>query len=349
MILVERKPLETVADVRRALQYAIEIEHSTIPPYLVALYSLGTAKNDAIRDILRGIVIQEMGHFALAANILIALGGTPRFTDPAFVPNYPGGLPFKIGDRDGNALVVHLAPFSIELVRDTFMVIESPEDPLHFQVKPHPALFAALAVDQETYQTIGEFYDALKAKLTDLGDDAFTGKDRPQPTGFPGDVFAIRSLADALRAIDLIVQQGEGTKTTPLAGGGTAVAHYYRFEQIVKGFALVADPSVPEKYSYSGEPIPFDPSVVAPILTDAKTSDYADGSMARRVALQFDTAYAGLLAALEAAFAGAPDALTNAIGMMYDLMIFAQKLMATPAGNGKTAAPTFEFPVPVAP
>jgi hypothetical protein len=35
--------------------------------------------------------------------------------------------------------------------------------------------------------------------------------------------------------------------------------------------------------------------------------------------------------------------------MMYDLMIFSQKLMATPAGNGKNAAPTFEFPVPVAP
>jgi hypothetical protein len=353
MILVQRQSLETVDDVRRALQYAIEVEHATIPPYLVALYSLGTVKNDAIRRTLHGIVIEEMEHMALAGNILVALGGTPQFTAPSFVPKYPGGLPMKIGDRDGHDLVVHLAPFSKELVRDTFMQIEAPENPLDFPVRPRLKAFALLNADEETYQTIGEFYAALKLKLTSLGDGQFTGRDRPQPAGLPGGVFAIRSLADALRAIDFIVQQGEGTTTTPLAGAGTAVAHYYRFEQIVKGLELVPDSTVPQGYSFSGAPIPFDPTGVAHIKVDAKVSDYAAASTALRLAQQFDDAYAGLLAALEQTFAGNPGALTNAIGLMYDLMIFSQQLMTTPIDPASTvvpplyAAPTFEFPVGV--
>jgi hypothetical protein len=296
-------------------------------------------------------VIEEMGHMALAANILTAIGGQPSFT--ALVPNYPDELPFKIGDRDGNLLKIHLAPFSKELVHDTFMAIEEPDDPIVFPVRPHVELFAAMGATQETFKTIGDFYRDLASKLTELGEGAFTGADRPQPAGFPGDVFPVRSLADALRAIDLIVQQGEGTTTKPLAGSGKLLAHYYRFEQIWKGFKLVPDATVPEGYSFSGPAIPYDPSGVANIVTDAKTANYAPGSRALFLARQFDGAYATLLRALDETYAGRTHLLTNSIGLMYDLMNLAMQLMQQPVDPQSAivppvcAAPTFEFPVPV--
>lgn len=287
---------------------------------------------------------------ALAANILVAIGGQPSFTE--LVPNYPDHLPFKIGDRDGKVLEIHLAPFTKELVRDTFMAIETPDDPILFPVRPRPEMFLALAATEETFKTIGDFYQDLARKLTELGEGAFTGRDRPQLAGFPADVFPVRSLADALRAIDLIVQQGEGSTTKPLAGSGKLLAHYYRFEQIWKGFELVADASVPEGYSFSGPPIPFDPSGVANILTDAKTAGYASGSRALFLARAFDVTYAALLQALEDAYAGDAHVLTNSIGLMYDLMNLAHQLMRQPVSAGSDvvpalcAAPTFEFPVP---
>ncbi|MFG3110156.1 ferritin-like domain-containing protein [Streptomyces tendae] len=42
--------IATLEDLRRHLQWAIEVEHSTLPPYLTALYSLDAERNaDAVR------------------------------------------------------------------------------------------------------------------------------------------------------------------------------------------------------------------------------------------------------------------------------------------------------------
>ena len=49
---------------------------STMPPYLYALYSLG-GTNPAARTTLRAIVEEEMLHMLLACNILNAVGGKP--------------------------------------------------------------------------------------------------------------------------------------------------------------------------------------------------------------------------------------------------------------------------------
>jgi Ferritin-like len=51
--------------VTTALERALELEHSTIPPYLYALYSLDENKNGAIADIIQAIVIEEMLHMTL--------------------------------------------------------------------------------------------------------------------------------------------------------------------------------------------------------------------------------------------------------------------------------------------
>src|SRR5437588_4903899 len=103
----------TVEELRAHFQTAIELEHSTIPPYLCALYSLDAQKkNDAQKNdeqknqfayqVIQSVVMEEMLHMIQAANILAAIGGRPALNNPKFIPEYPTFLPhsddaFKVG------------------------------------------------------------------------------------------------------------------------------------------------------------------------------------------------------------------------------------------------------------
>ena len=72
MLLVQSMPMDSQSEMQDALQYAIQLEHATIPPYLTALYSLKPGTNEAIAGLMKGIVFQEMQHMTLAANMLTA-------------------------------------------------------------------------------------------------------------------------------------------------------------------------------------------------------------------------------------------------------------------------------------
>src|SRR5271166_6609092 len=113
------------ADLYEYLQQAVELEHSTIPPYLTAMFSLKPGTNRRIGDLIRSIVNEEMLHMTIAANILIATGGSPQINSPDFMPKYPGPLPMNVGD-----LTVGIEAFSISLVQNVFMAIEEPEHPI---------------------------------------------------------------------------------------------------------------------------------------------------------------------------------------------------------------------------
>ncbi len=60
------------------LQTAVELEWATIPPYLVAYYSLRPEKNREPASIIKSVFMQEMLHLVLAANILSAMGSGAR-------------------------------------------------------------------------------------------------------------------------------------------------------------------------------------------------------------------------------------------------------------------------------
>ena len=109
---------------REHLQAAIELEHSTIPPYLCALYSIRPGANAEAAEIIRTVAVQEMLHFVLAANVLNAVGGAPTIDSPLFVPDYPAKIP--VGQ--GEPLLVPLRKFSPEAI-DTFLAIERPAPP----------------------------------------------------------------------------------------------------------------------------------------------------------------------------------------------------------------------------
>ena len=70
--------IRTVEDLREHLQWAIELEHSTLPPYLTALYSIKDGHNAEAAEVIQSVFLEEMLHMTLAANILNAVGGAPE-------------------------------------------------------------------------------------------------------------------------------------------------------------------------------------------------------------------------------------------------------------------------------
>ncbi|MFC4871925.1 ferritin-like domain-containing protein [Negadavirga shengliensis] len=322
------------------VQNAIELEHSTIPPYLTAMFSIKPNTEGSIWNILHSIVIEEMLHMTIASNILNALGGQPKIDLPNFVPEYPSPLPMGIGD----GLRVNLEKLTKDVVKNTFMVIEEPEDPLEFPIKKMDLFAAGVPVE---YSTIGEFYEALKQKIDEIAPDELPGDPEKQVTsGFfdKSVLFPILTKQDAINAIDIIVEQGEGTSTSPIDFEGE-IAHYYRFEEIYVGRALVKDDSVETGYSFSGEEITFDPANIQPLFPNTKASMLAPGSEERRRIDEFNAAYASLLKGLHDTFNGHPEKLNNTIGIMFDIKLLGEKLCATvfPGKPGYTIGPSFDY------
>lgn len=320
-----------------ALQSAIELEHSTIPPYLYALYSLTPGTNKAIAEIIESVVIEEMLHLTLAANVLNALGGSPALDRPEVIPRYPGPLPGSVE----SGLVVGLVPCSLELVGEVFMRIEEPEDPLRFP--------GGRAEDAETI-TIGEFYTRIKQSIVALGDGAFVPGPRNQigPERMNHAV-VVTGVASASRAIDTIVEQGEGTAASPGEVVGSDYAHYYRFAEIVHGHRLIpnpdAGPGAPpdQRYIYAGDPVTFDPAGVRAVPINPTLAGYPAGSLAFLTCRTFNYAYTNMLKVLHTTLNGAPDRLTDAIGLMMSLKQQAKDMATGTITGGVPVGPSFEY------
>jgi hypothetical protein len=343
-----------VDTLRRHLAAALQLEHATIPPYLVALYSIQPGTNSEAYHVLRAVVVEEMLHLTLAANLLNAVGGEPDLTSPGFVPTYPAHLPD--GETD---FEVGLQSFSKDAV-DTFLKIERPalaggeEVRTVHRPKKKGSLRAARVHDdsEEHYYSIGEFYQAIEHSLVDLhaehGDALFHGDPARQVTpeyyySGGGEIVPVTDLKSAQAAIRLISEQGEGV------GGGIfdfedEIAHFYRFEQLQLGrFYQPGDLAGRP----SGLPLEVDWDAVLPIKANARLADYPEGSELHTAAVAFNTYYAEFLALLTRAFRGEPGLLVEAVGGMFRIKELAYQLMRQPIdGIGAPhAMPTFEMPL----
>jgi hypothetical protein len=324
------------SDLFRYLQGAIALEHALIPAYLQALYSIKYGTNGTAAALIRSIVVEEMLHMTIAANVLNAIGGEPLINDRNFVLDYPSPLPMSVH----GGLAIGLAPLSKGLLQYVFMEVEIPED-----LSKHSA-------DDGGYVTIGQFYRAIIDKLRLLdksGDDVIVGDPARQvvdETWFPREqLFEIRDVADAVRSIEIILRQGEGTDKNPTKTGGQP-PHYYRFAEIFYGRRLLPDSTAARKYSFSGAPVPFDPAGIWDLEIDPKVENYAAGGTARAYAERFNRVYTNLLISLHQTFNGQPRHLRRAIGAMYELRLAASALIEIRLpGSGKQAAPSFQYTV----
>jgi len=349
--IVESIQAGGLAEVRKFLQAAIELEHSTIPVYQTALYSIKPDANPEASAIISSVLREEMLHMAIAANVLNALGGAPVIDKPGFIPVFPGPLPMGIGD-----LRVGLEKLTRGHVFNTFMAIEEPEQKLTLTVKSArlaPLMALQAPPPDADYSTIGQFYGAIIAKIGELDDDAFKHPSNPQVVDshwYPASqLFAVDDAASAIAALTVIVDQGEGTSRSPLESPGGPVAHYYRFAEIVYARRLVADADEPNGFSYAGPEVALDPAGIWNLLPNAKTADYPPGSPARQLSNRFNTSYTSLLACLHQAFNGRPECLRAAIGVMFETRFLGRSLAATKVEGGLfQAAPTYEYaPSPV--
>ncbi|MBL6851902.1 MAG: CDGSH iron-sulfur domain-containing protein [Alphaproteobacteria bacterium] len=222
---------------------AAEFEHAVMCSYLYAMWTLKrdvsegvTAEEltaiDGWRRSLRQVALEEMLHLSLVNNLLAATGASPHLWRPPF-PVASGWFPSDV--------IMRLSPFEKGTI-DHFLFIERPEgidmsDGAGFDhPSRHPRVARPdlLSPTPRDYASQGQLYHAIiqgLARLVEQHGEAkvFVGHGEAQvgaaEFGLPG-LFKVNNLADARRAIEEIVTQGEG------APAHNETSHYARFAAI---------------------------------------------------------------------------------------------------------------------
>ncbi len=209
----------TKADLYTHLQHALELELWTIPLYLTALYSIKEIKDKKPQDypdsakLILSVVAQEMLHLELVCNISNALGHAPRFRPPVY--DEQKGIPFIHPLKEH--LPDYLTAYSVKpqaLNRNSLCLFCAIE-------LPHPKK-EIVWVKERTCESIAELYEGLKTGIVTLWNECYVGDARNmrQKNNFKeyhnregrshGFSQVVNSPESALKAIDAIVEQGEG-------------------------------------------------------------------------------------------------------------------------------------------
>ncbi|MGH7726295.1 MAG: ferritin-like domain-containing protein [Candidatus Eiseniibacteriota bacterium] len=210
-------------DLHQHLQHAVDVEFWTIPLYLTALYSIKGLKElkpsaypDAAK-LVQSVAIQEVLHLELICNISNALGHAPRFHPPRYREAHR--IPFIHPRKE--ALPAHLHGYECaiggldESRLKLFCAIELPQAPREIRWEEEPS-----------YDSIAMMYAALKEGVALQWDASYVGAERntrqkasfkeyhPRSGRHHGFSQTVHSLDDALRAMNAIVEQGEGANNT---------------------------------------------------------------------------------------------------------------------------------------
>ncbi len=238
-----------VIEHREALIYmlceAAELEHGIMCQYLFAAFSLKQREDEGLttgelaaanrwRTAISHVATEEMLHLALVHNLLSAIGAAPHFGRPnlpAPAHHYPAGVNLT------------LVPFGEQALQH-FIFLERPEGmeyegaagldiPVHEAVPliaerdivPQPQDFATVG---HLYRSIEHGFDRLAEKFGEA--NLFVGPPRAQaiPANFTWpELVVVTDLASAHRAVDTILEQGEGAR------GRWEQAHFGQFVRIL--------------------------------------------------------------------------------------------------------------------
>jgi hypothetical protein len=350
---------------REALIYtlgkAAELEHLIMLQYLFAAFSLKQATREGLTDeqlaavqrwrkTLLSIGEQEMLHLALVQNLLTAVGAAPRLARPNF-PLPPASYPAGVR--------IELLPFGETALRH-FAFLERPEGMAVDDAEGFEALAEAAALPHDEadeivphlqeFDTIGQLYRSIQVGLEHLEGRLgpgrlFVGPPDAQATEEHfrwEELIAVTDLASAHRAIDTIVEQGEGAR------GEWRDAHFGRLLGILDEFLAI-------RATDSGFE-PARPVVVAnvrPQVTGAAIPIISDPGTTRSMDL-LNVVYEVLLQLLSRYFAHTdetPDQLgvlaDASVGLMYEAIKPLGSVITTlPVGMdrpGVTAGPGFEL------
>jgi hypothetical protein len=374
------KTLEgTRTELHELLQKALIVELTTIPAYATACYSImeqGQYDRSAPQivnaepiEVLRQVMVEEMLHMVLVANVLNAVGGKPVLNDPDLLPRYPCEL------LDGKGPTLYLRRFTPKQVKAFREVEKGPPD-------WHNA-------EKGDYRTIGGFYYWIKFRLQKACEEygaanLFTGPPGLQIEpgdyyGAGGEVIAVKGDAKqcqerALLALTAIMEEGEGAPfghaadireseaaAHPAAKGlryvacdgdripspdgeeRWDVAHYFKFDEILHSRYYLPTDRIDAPPS--GEDLAVDWSAVWPMKDDPKPGDYRDRPEIEALSRQFNLTWTMLLNGLHAALNGEKSELAGLVAHMYQLRNAAQRLIRVPLPSdpGTTAGPTWEY------
>lgn len=226
---------------------AAELEHALMCEYLFAAFSLKRSVDEGLteeqlaaverwRSTILLVAKQEMLHLAIACNLLTSIGVSPHLSRPNLpqpARHYPSGVRLE------------LLPFSEQALRH-FLFLERPEGMDLNDAEGLAAIEHALPVmgDEEIaphlqeFRTVGHLYRSIEAGFRHLAEkmgeeNLFLG---PAGSQTRGELFGwkelgpISSTDDAVRAIEGIVEQGEGPR------GDWRNAHFGRFLSVLSEY-----------------------------------------------------------------------------------------------------------------
>jgi CDGSH-type Zn-finger protein len=352
-----------VIEHREALIYmlceAAELEHGIMCQYLFAAFSLkqstGEGLTDAELDIVRRwrqqvshVATQEMLHLALVHNLLSAIGAAPHLVRPnlpAPASHYPAGVQLA------------LIPFGEQALRH-FMFLERPEGMALDDAAGLAAVGrAAPMMNQrdivprgQDFATVGHLYRSIEAGFAHLAEQhgeewLFVGPPRAQATAqhfrWP-ELVAVTDLASAQRAIEEILEQGEGPR------GEWRNAHFGQFVSILDEYLRMRDENPgfePVRPVLAVNVRPAERDAAVPLISDPLTARISD---------LFNVGYEILLQIFERFFAHTEETdaqlavLADAtIGLMLRVIKPLGDLITTlPVGADhprRTAGPSFEL------
>ena len=362
------------------LTEAAELEHSICCMYLFAALSLkrdtseGVTPEELIRvgdweQTLLLIARQEMEHLGLVCNLLSALGAAPHFDKPDF-PQPAKYYPIRLT----------LEPFNEATVK-RFLCIERPDT-----ITPQDAFCCEESVTEGCktaleafpgpvpFRTVGELYEIIRGGFENLkmdDRDLFIGPSTAQVGGMalqylypksiafiPGvfDVymFPITDRASAVKAVNLIIEQGEGANpVAPVApSANSSPSHYERFLQMLSDYQTLAAEA--EKQGRTFQParrVVSNPYLYAHLDTPEGSPITAPDT--RAVLSLFNSAYETMLLLLIRFFAHTdetPQEIDGLLYTFYPLMTMAIRPLAEiltqmpAASNDSTwnAGPSFE-------
>lgn len=205
------------SDIISLLSEACELEHGLACSYLYAAFSIKQSTGEGDLDWrqlqaarkwagqLYFIASQEMFHLSQVWNILTAIGGTPYYWRPNFPQShryYPIDLPLV------------LEPFGKKSLK-RFIFYELPE---HISEKDY--LEREFSISSEKINssfTVGKLYETILNGLEQIQEkDLFIGSPSLQvgaETCHFSEIIKVTDLDSAKRAIHIITEQGEGTRT----------------------------------------------------------------------------------------------------------------------------------------
>ena len=272
------------------LSEASTLEHMVMCEYLFAAFSLKRQESEGLTSeqvekvknwegVITNVAVQEMLHLALVNNILVSIWAGPYFHHP----NFP--QPSKYFSPN---IKLALMPFGEQALRH-FLYLERPEGMSidgvpGFEVLGdlNPAGLEDSIVPQAQYfSTVGYLYRGVERGIAELvekhGEEGvFLGAGRIQATesqfGWP-DLIAVTNLASATRAIEGIVENGEGAR------GNWQNAHFGMFLGVFKEFMEMKktdrdfNPTRPVVAAYARPPIGAEN---VPLISDTFTSKVMD-------------------------------------------------------------------------